>query len=439
MEIIDRLSKLSALMLLGCSCLPALAVSTPVNGYVLERVVILSRHGVRSPTKQTDLMNNVTPDKWPQWPVQAGYLTPQGEHLMTLMGGFYRDYFRSHNLLPAQGCPTDGSLYVWADIDQRTRLTGQAFLAGVAPECDLKIHHQADLKTTDALFHPVEAGICKLDKQQTQQAVEKQLGAPLATLSQRYALPLAQMGEILNFAASPYCKEMQTKGLSCDFASFTPNQIHLSPNGQKVSLSGPLALSSTLSEIFLLQYAQGMPEVAWQRLSGEDNWRSLMSLHNEQFNLMAKTPYIASHKGTPLLKEISAALAGQQGTLKRPAHNRILFIAGHDTNIANIAGMLGLNWELPHQPDNTPPGGGLVFELWNNPQDHQQYVSVKMFYQTMEQLRNGEKLDMHHPAGMVQVTIAGCENSNSSGLCSLTDLQKKVSQAIQPVCQLSMQ
>ncbi|VFS50825.1 Periplasmic AppA protein precursor [Budvicia aquatica] len=139
MEIIDRLSKLSALMLLGCSCLPALAVSTPVNGYVLERVVILSRHGVRSPTKQTDLMNNVTPDKWPQWPVQAGYLTPQGEHLMTLMGGFYRDYFRSHNLLPSQGCPTDGSLYVWADIDQRTRLTGQAFLAGVAPECDLKI------------------------------------------------------------------------------------------------------------------------------------------------------------------------------------------------------------------------------------------------------------------------------------------------------------
>lgn len=436
MEIIDKLSKLSALMLLGSSYLPALAVSAPVDGYVLEQVVILSRHGVRSPTKQTDLMNNVTPDKWPQWPVPAGYLTPQGEHLMTLMGGFYGDYFRRHNLLPAQGCPTDGSVYVWADTDQRTRLTGQAFLAGVAPECGLKIHHQADLKATDALFHPLEAGICTLNKQQTLLAVEKQLGAPLATLSQRYALPLAQMGEILNFTASPYCKDRQAKELNCDFASFTLNQLQLSPNGQKVSLSGPLALSSTLSEIFLLQYSQGMPEVAWQRLTGEDNWRSLMSLHNEQFNLMAKTPYIASHKGTPLLQEINTALVRQQGRLKLPGNNRILFIAGHDTNIANIAGMLGLNWELPHQPDNTPPGGGLVFELWNNPQDRQQYVSVKMFYQTMAQLRNSERLDIHNPAGMVQVAIAGCENGKSTELCSLKDFQKKVAQVIQPTCQL---
>ncbi len=42
----------------------------------------------------------------------------------------------------------------------------------------------------------------------------------------------------------------------------------------------------------------------------------------------------------------------------------VLFIAGHDTNLANLGGALELNWTLPGQPDNTPPGGELVFERW---------------------------------------------------------------------------
>ncbi|MGC6744132.1 hypothetical protein ACP0HM_01685 [Escherichia coli] len=33
----------------------------------------------------------------------------------------------------------------------------------------------------------------------------------------------------------------------------------------------------------------------------------------------------------------------------------VLFIAGHDTNLANLGGALELNWTLPGQPDNTPP------------------------------------------------------------------------------------
>ena len=44
----------------------------------LERVVIVSRHGVRAPTKATQLMQDVTPDAWPTWPVKLGWLTPRG-------------------------------------------------------------------------------------------------------------------------------------------------------------------------------------------------------------------------------------------------------------------------------------------------------------------------------------------------------------------------
>ncbi|MFL4555262.1 AppA family phytase/histidine-type acid phosphatase [Yersinia kristensenii] len=441
MTVAKKCLRLSVLTLvLSSFTLNAAPLAAQSTGYTLERVVILSRHGVRSPTKQTQLMNDVTPDKWPQWPVKAGYLTPRGAELVTLMGGFYGDYFRSHGLLPA-GCPAAGAIYVQADVDQRTRLTGQAFLDGIAPDCGLKVHYQADLKKIDPLFHTVEAGVCKLDPEKTHQAVEKRLGGPLNELSQRYAKPFALMGEVLNFSASPYCNSLQQKGKTCDFATFAANEIEVNKEGTKVSLSGPLALSSTLGEIFLLQNSQAMPDVAWNRLSGEENWISLLSLHNAQFDLMAKTPYIARHKGTPLLQQIDTALVLQrdaQGqTLPLSPQTNLLFLGGHDTNIANIAGMLGANWQLPQQPDNTPPGGGLVFELWQNPDNHQRYVAVKMFYQTMDQLRNADKLDLkNNPARIVPIAIEGCENEGDNKRCQLETFQKKVAQVIEPTCHI---
>lgn len=39
------------------------------------------------------------------------------------------------------------------------------------------------------------------------------------------------------------------------------------------------------------------------------------------------------------------------------AGDRVLIIVGHDTNISNIAGMLGISWLLDgYQRDEPPPG-----------------------------------------------------------------------------------
>ncbi|MDN6073577.1 MAG: histidine-type phosphatase, partial [Enterobacterales bacterium] len=107
------------------------ASETEPSGYQLEKVVILSRHGVRAPTKMTQTMRDVTPNAWPEWPVNLGYITPRGEHLVSLMGGFYRQKFQQLGILSKDRCPTANDVYVWADVDQRTRKTGEAFLAGL--------------------------------------------------------------------------------------------------------------------------------------------------------------------------------------------------------------------------------------------------------------------------------------------------------------------
>lgn len=62
---------------------------------------------------------------------------------------------------------------------------------------------------------------------------------------------------------------------------------------------------------------------------------------------MSRTPYIAKHNGTPLLQTITHALGADIASHPLPdisPDNKILFIAGHDTNIANISGMLGMTW-----------------------------------------------------------------------------------------------
>ena len=427
------------LIIAGFIVFPVVAKGTE---YTLQQVVILSRHGVRSPIKHSKLLNEITPSSWPQWPVKPGYLTPRGKLLMTLMGEFYGDYFRNKGLLAEHGCPANGTVYVQTDVDQRTILSGWALLSGMTPHCRFKIHHQENLKRIDPLFHPVEAGICELNKEKALNAIEERLGAPLQTLSKRYASPLAQMSKILKFNRSQYCKKMHKMQKSCDFATFLSNKIYINNKGT-ILLRGPVSLSSTFAEIFLLQNSQGMPDVAWHRLKGEANWESLLSLHNAQFDLMAKTFYISRHEGTPLLEEIGGALTHQMkqqrifSTLPLSAHNRVLFLVGHDVNIANIAGMLGLNWQLLQQPDNTPPGGGLVFELWQKMDDHKHYISIKMFYQTMVQLRNKQKMDLWlNPAGMLSISIPGCDNMGKDKLCRLEKFQKKLQQAIEPICRI---
>lgn len=68
----------------------------------LESVVIVSRHGVRAPTKATQLMQDVTPDAWPTWPVKLGWLTPRGGELIAYLGHY-----------PLQCCLSPDTILIW--------------------------------------------------------------------------------------------------------------------------------------------------------------------------------------------------------------------------------------------------------------------------------------------------------------------------------------
>src|SRR6202044_1929401 len=91
----------------------------------LRFVLVLTRHGVRSPTWTNQRLDEYSKQPWPQWPVAPGMLTPHGRQLMTFMGRYYRAWFAERGLLSAGGCDDASQVYLWADTDERTRETGR--------------------------------------------------------------------------------------------------------------------------------------------------------------------------------------------------------------------------------------------------------------------------------------------------------------------------
>ncbi len=269
--------------------------------YELASALVLSRHGVRSPTDARPPLAAMAADSWPSWPVPPGYLTPRGAQLAELLGAFYRQYYTERGLFEWQGCPSSGAVVTWADVDQRTRVTAQSLLDGMFPGCNIKPKYRVNAKI-DPLFHPTRAGICRIDTNHARENVLHRLGGSFAKLQGQVQSELAAMQSVLKCCSPKLCGSL--RGSPCRLENLATT-IAGSDDGASVRLSGPIAIGSTAAEVFLLEYAQGFSEdqIAWGRASTPQSMRQLLRLHTLQFDLMERTPYLAARQGSALLKK----------------------------------------------------------------------------------------------------------------------------------------
>jgi 4-phytase/acid phosphatase len=93
------------------------------------------------------------------------------------------------------------------------------------------------------------------------------------------------------------------------------------------------------------------------------------------------------------------------GALGQPA-TRVLVLAGHDTNIAHIAGLLNLSWLNGHS------------------------VEVLYIAQTLEQLRQTTPLSLASPPGIAPVFVPGCATSGKRLDCEWPSFLRILSRAI---------
>jgi len=205
--------------------------------------------------------------------------------------------------------------------------------------------------------------------------------------------------------------------------------------GKAPELTGPFATGSTFSEDLLLEYLEGLKDrdLGWGRFT-RDRLERVLEIHTVYADLMRRTPYLARARGSNLLAHVLESLeqaAGGKpipGALGRPG-DAVLLIAGHDTNLSNLSGMLGLSWKLAgYQPDDTPPGGGLIFSLWR---DSAGRYSLKLHYmaQSLDQMRNADRLSVAAPPEIQVVAIPGCPVSD----CPWESARRAIENAIDPV------
>src|SRR5208283_2614370 len=93
--------------------------------------------------------------------------------------------------------------------------------------------------------------------------------------------------------------------------------------------------------------------------------------------------------------------------------------------------MLGLSWHLPgYPPDDTPPGGALIFSLWQQIDSRRYFVRTQYLAQTLEQMRSSSPITLAVPPAKEDVSVAGCESGTVTIGCSWDIFTKAIEGAI---------
>jgi 4-phytase/acid phosphatase len=418
----------SLLFALGSFTLtPLAAAQSPATPTVsrnadLQLVVMLSRHGVRSPIGARDLYGKYAAAPWPAWDVPPSYLTAHGYQLMKLFGVWDRTQFSSEHLFAPTGCADAAHISIIADTDQRTRETGKALAEGMFPGCEIAVHAQPE-DVKDPLFRPIESGVVHRDEALASAAILGRIGGNANNLTEAYRSQLTVLDHVL-------------AGCGHAPANAKRTSIFDIPNAHTL-----VATASTISENLLLEYTQGMSQAdtGWGCLDGA-TLRTIMQVNNASWDYGSRTPAVARAYASTLLDRIlktmqqsvngeSAAGAAVPGALGKPG-DRLVILVGHDTNIATVAGALHIDWAFDGRVDDTPPGGALLFELWRPRDGSKPFVRLEYIAQTLEQMRNAETLTPANPPVAAPIFLPGCGRADLS--CSWEGFSAAMRGAIDP-------
>jgi 4-phytase/acid phosphatase len=362
---------------------PASAGETPVAE------IVLLRHGVRSPTSAPEAHASYASQPWPSWPVAPGILTPHGHAGMQALGALYRQRLIASGSL-SQACPAADQLQVIADTTPRNKESAQAVIDGLVPGCHLSFLAMPG-DDNNPLFHYIKG-----DK-------DDDAASPALT---EIPPALAELQAIL----------LGCNDKACLKAASASGKTLLIEGDKPTPRAGKL--SGTFSENLMLAYAEGKPanEVAWGRADAARLGKVIV-LHNDAFARDKKSMPAAAQAGSNLAAHILATLQAAAGepttTAAFSSHGRGTFVLiGHDTNLANIAGVFGLDWHDTNRPDDYPPGGGLVFDLFKR--GNQYMVKVSALMPSMDDLRGNQFGDMR-PA---KLHVSGCGGHDACPLAS---------------------
>lgn len=379
--------------------------------YQLEKVVELSRHGIRPPTAgNREAIEAATQRPWTQWTTRDGELTGHGYAAVVNKGRAEGAHYRALGLLSA-GCPTPGDIYVRASPLQRTRATAEALVDGAFPGCGTRIHYVAG--DADPLFQTDRFATTQTDP--TRQLAEVQKKAGDLALRRRALEPTIQLLKNAVCIAGKPCPVFDQ-----------PWQVKQGKSG-KVSIEG-LSVMANMVETLRLGWSENLPlsQLAWGNITRSAQISALLPLLTANYDLSNDVFYTAQKRGSILL---NAMLQGVEEGAKPDV--RWLLLVAHDTNIAMVRTLMAFSWQLPgYSRGNIPPGSSLVLERWRDASNGERYLRVYFQAQSLDDLRHLQTPDRQHPLLRQEWSQPGCRLTQVGTLCpyrqALTALGKNV-------------
>ena len=163
----------------------------PVDDTQLKQVIIFGRHSVRAPVASNIYLNGFSAQNFPDFGVAAGILTPNGEKLETILGGYYRQWLTQEGLLTGNDTADSNYVFFHANAIQRTVDTAQHLWAGLLPGAPVNVQYLTPSTAFDPLFDPVDAGVALLDSHMAIASVTGRLGGNPQLLASAYAPEMA--------------------------------------------------------------------------------------------------------------------------------------------------------------------------------------------------------------------------------------------------------
>ncbi|WP_203308735.1 histidine-type phosphatase [Sphingomonas beigongshangi] len=346
---------------------PAAAQTTP-HRLLLERVVMVMRHGVRAPIDGEVPADTHTGAPWPHWPVAAEQMTPHGLAALELRGADDRAWLDRSGLFTPGRCPAPTTVRIHSNVSQRTIDSANAFARGFAPGCGLTVDHQA-AGTVDPLFEPLRDRNARFDAAAAMASIDLHTGG-MDALTRRHRAELDALDRVLDCPQRVACTPR-------DAAS-----VRASADGRSIVLTGPIRRASGIAQVLLLQYVQGMPaaQVGWGRVDAAALKR-LGALHAALFDVFTRAPYMAAKQAGPLARAMLAALEAH-------GDRRLDLFVGHDTNVTALAAALRVDLSSPdYATGDVPPDGALVLTLLRDPATGARFVRTSYRVQPIMALR----------------------------------------------------
>ena len=383
------------------------------GAYQLRFTLVLSRHGIRPPLASNASLDLISSDRWPEWPVPLGYLTPHGAVALRQMGAYMRLDAARSGLFPSGGCPGRGEVYLYSDTAERNIESTRNTFAGFEPGCAIAIHTIVPKAgARDPLFSPIPDTFPRPSRE--------------AMAADQRGVPRKDPAAFSSVAKNPELIELAR--------ILAPNPAH-PPAKPILNDPSPLAAASSPIEDILLEYVDDKPmsQVGWGRVD-EATLRRLIALHVKEFSAGTRTPLSARTQASNMVAHFldtleQAAQSSQVAGALGPVGTRLVYVSGHDSNVYRVGGLLGLHWTANGRTDAVPPDSQLVFELLQSRRSKQYFVRILYRAQTLDQLRSAEPLTLKDGPAEVSLTTPGCK---AGGLCPFATFNRAVHGLLDP-------